>query len=363
MGRHRTPLKLILVACLAATLLSLASPAVAGPIQQVFAFGDQMLDVGQTEWYLGALWKADQPPYGRLAPKKLPSGRFSDANITLDFITGYLGYPTQLFPSLRKPLVSKLGTSFACMGAGTSFSVNAGKTYSLERQLADFKAYVAKRKSNPNVKFDQALYIISVGQNEFINALLTRPIADAQKMLTSSSNLVARAVADIFTLTKSHKIIVIGPPPLGCLPIIRYGKGVNAAGKCHDPSNKIASQLNTAIKLKLANVRKQFAIKHLSQLNLYFTYYYKIFGRGYFKDFTGACCEGVTPSGRKFSCGKTVREGGVATNSTSCAKPYTKVWWDWYNPTSAACQRIAEDIWSGSTQYMTPENLSTFANA
>lgn len=360
-GNSRSSTAAVVLTFAIVTLVVSVRPCVAGPVQQVFAFGDQTLDVGQTRWYVGAAWRADVPPYGKTLGGE-PTGRFTDGNLTLDFITDYLGY-RPLLPANRKPLVSKRGTSFATYGAGTSFGVNKGKTLSLERQISAFKVYAEKRKNNPNVKLDQALILLSVGQNDMIEAIASKGDAFAQKQITATTNLMARAAEDLFKISKSHKIVVFSIPPLGCLPAIRYAKKLSGGAKCYEPANVLAQGVNTALRIKLDRVRKQYGVKHLVQLNLYYAYTYKIFGRGFFKDKVTPCCEGITPLGRRFSCGRTVMEGGKRYNSTACAKPHEHVWWDWYNPTNAVNMRLAEEVWGGTQQYIFPQNLKSFASA
>ncbi|CAI5973264.1 unnamed protein product [Closterium sp. NIES-65] len=84
------PAVLALVTITFATLA--ASPAFAGKIRQVFAFGDQAFDTGMSRFFSQSVWKATAPPYGQDWGKI--SGRFSNGRLVLDFITFRLGLPS-----------------------------------------------------------------------------------------------------------------------------------------------------------------------------------------------------------------------------------------------------------------------------
>ncbi|GMI89775.1 hypothetical protein HRI_002646800 [Hibiscus trionum] len=83
-------------------LLSPSSPVVSSPlVPTLFIIGDSIMDCGNNN-YLGTFARADRPPYGRDFDTHLPTGRFCNGRIPVDYLALYLGLP--LVPSyLRRP--------------------------------------------------------------------------------------------------------------------------------------------------------------------------------------------------------------------------------------------------------------------
>ncbi|CAI7745776.1 unnamed protein product [Closterium sp. NIES-54] len=145
-----------------------------------------------SRFFSQSIWKATAPPYGQDWGKK--SGRFSNGRLVLDFITFRLGLPS-LFAYHRKPLVSKQGTSFATAAAGARNWVYAGKTRSLQTQIAYMQEYKDKRKNNPQVMLDQSLIMISAGTNDYVLALLGQSDGQSvEQVLSATTGAIVKAV-------------------------------------------------------------------------------------------------------------------------------------------------------------------------
>ncbi|CAI7861612.1 unnamed protein product [Closterium sp. NIES-53] len=354
---RRPPAVLALVTITFATLA--ASPAFAGKIRQVFAFGDQAFDTGMSRFFSQSIWKATAPPYGQDWGKI--SGRFSNGRLVLDFITFRLGLPS-LFAYHRKPLVSKQGTSFATAAAGARNWVYAGKTRSLQTQIAYMQEYKDKRKNNPQVMLDQSLIMISAGTNDYVLALLGQSDGQSvEQVLSATTGAIVKAVQDLNAMTKTTKIVVFDVPPLGCIPAVRYFKKTPAR-QCDAAANKIADQHNTGVRVKLEKLRKQ-GVTNLILFKQSTVYRVKGTTAGGFIDQTSVCCEGKTPSGKLIACGQTVKEGGKSYSATACKDPTKYVWWDWYNPTEAFNEVLSGILWhSNSVSYVSPFGLKAIVD-
>lgn len=125
----------------------------------------------------------------------------------------------------------------------------------LWKELNYFKEYQTKLKdfqgeTLAHETLNQALYIISIGTNDFIENYYTVPrgrsseysvpeyedfiVGIAKQFVTSLYNLGAR------------KINLTGLPPMGCLPLER-SKRLFTMGECNDEYNKVASNFNVKL--------------------------------------------------------------------------------------------------------------------
>ncbi|CAI5519312.1 unnamed protein product [Closterium sp. Naga37s-1] len=232
------------------TSKSSTSASTVGP-PQVFAFGDQYLDTGMTNHLESAGWKADMEPYG-IGFKAAP-GRFSNGRLTIDLITEDMG-SDYLMPYITKSLVSKQGTSFATAGAGTKPWINSNQTWSLQHQLEFFSQYAADRRG---MKFNTAVFVISIGTNDYLDAILgdggDKAAAD---LVSSTTNAIVDAILVLFKTTRATKFVVYDLAPLGCIPAVRLAKGlVSESAGCYEPANQIAAEHNQALSMKLDKLR------------------------------------------------------------------------------------------------------------
>ncbi|CAI5519314.1 unnamed protein product [Closterium sp. Naga37s-1] len=279
----------------------------------------------------------------------------------LELPTFRLGLPS-LFAYHRKPLVSKQGTSFATAAAGARNWVYAGKTRSLQTQIAYMQEYKDKRQNNPQVMLDQSLIMISAGTNDYVLALLGQSGGQSvEQVLSATTGAIVKAVQDLNAMTKTTKIVVFDVPPLGCIPAVRYFEKT-PAGQCDAAANKLADQHNTGVRVKLEKLRQQ-GVTNLILFKQSTVYRVKGTAAGGFIDQTSVCCEGKTPSGKLIACGQTVKEGGKSYSATACKDPTKYVWWDWYNPTEAFNEVLSGILWhSNSVSYVSPFGLKAIVD-
>ncbi|CAI5460409.1 unnamed protein product [Closterium sp. Yama58-4] len=335
------------------TSKSSTSTSTVGP-PQVFAFGDQYLDTGMTNHLESAGWKADVEPYG-IGFKAAP-GRFCNGRLTIDLITEDMG-SDYLMPYITKSLVSKQGTSFATAGAGTKPWINSNQTWSLQHQLEFFSQYVADRRA---MKFNTAVFVISIGTNDYLDAILgdggDKAAAD---LVSSTTNAIVDAILVLFKTTRATKFVVYDLPPLGCIPAVRLAKGlVSESAGCYEPANQIAADHNQALSMKLDKLRAA-GVKDLILFRMSSGFENLLLKDGTaFTSKLTPCCQGETPKGERISCGQTVEEGGKNYTASVCDEPAKSVWWDDYNPTEAVNNALEFVLWnSNSILYVKPNGL------
>ncbi|KAL6839715.1 hypothetical protein ACP4OV_030403 [Aristida adscensionis] len=76
------------------TLLSCNTVA-AGNVSTIMAFGDSIIDTGNNN-YIATIGKGNFPPYGRDYDGGIPTGRFSNGRLIIDFISEAFGFCRRL---------------------------------------------------------------------------------------------------------------------------------------------------------------------------------------------------------------------------------------------------------------------------
>lgn len=108
------------------------------------------------------------------------------------------------------------------------------------------KAYVGDTKAKSIIS--EALYLISLGTNDFLENYYTLPSTRSKYTLDQFQDfligLVERFVKDIYGLG-ARKMSLTGLPPMGCLPLERSTNLVNGNGDgCMDGYNIVAMHFN-----------------------------------------------------------------------------------------------------------------------
>lgn len=130
------------------------------------------------------------------------------------------------------------------------------------------KAYAGEAKANFIIS--EALYLVSVGTNDFLENYYTLPNTRSKYTVDQFQDflvgLVEKFVKDIYGLG-AQKISLTGLPPMGCLPLERATNYVNGNGNgCMEGYNLVAlnfnGKLNDLVKKmngELAGIRVVFS--------------------------------------------------------------------------------------------------------
>ncbi|CAI5969231.1 unnamed protein product [Closterium sp. NIES-64] len=405
------PAVLALVTITFATLA--ASPAFAGKIRQVFAFGDQAFDTGMSRFFSQSVWKATAPPYGQDWGKI--SGRFSNGRLVLDFITFRLGLPSlfayhhaqpadadsvhagaqgQAQLEASPPLLTLLhpfpSLPFQTRSLQTQIAVHAG-TRSLQTQIAYMQEYgqaftLTSLLPTPSQPF--APLPIPTACRPATRSLQTQ-IAYMQEYKDKRQNnpqvMLDQSLIMISAGTNDYVLALLGQSGGQSVEqvlsattgaIIKAVQDLNAMTKTtkivvfdvpplgcipavryfkKTPAGQCDAAANKLADQHNTGVRvkldklRQQGVTNLILFKQSTVYRVKGTTAGGFIDQTSVCCEGKTPSGKLIACGQTVKEGGKSYSATACKDPTKYVWWDWYNPTEAFNEVLSGILWHSNS--------------
>ncbi|KAL8225115.1 hypothetical protein R6Q57_017673 [Mikania cordata] len=189
----------------------------------ILIFGDSTVDTGNNNYITTAI-KANHYPYGKDFPTHIPTGRFSNGRLSVDFLASMLGVK-QSIPSFLHPGLSAYelltGVSFASAGTGyDTLTAAITRVLPMYKQLDYFRSYSERLKK-------------IVGEKE--------------------------AQRELYKLG-CKTMIITGLPPIGCLPIQITAKYTEQlARKCVEQQNVEAQIYNR--KLLELIVHKQVSLK------------------------------------------------------------------------------------------------------
>ncbi|OAY41998.1 GDSL esterase/lipase At5g33370 [Manihot esculenta] len=327
-----------------------------------FVFGDSLVDSGNNN-YLVTTARADSPPYGIDYPTHRPTGRFSNGLNIPDIISERIGAQPVL-PYLSPELTAQRllnGANFASAGIGilndTGFQfLNVIRMY---RQLEYFQQY--QQRVGALIGVDRtkrlvngALILITVGGNDFVNNYYLVPysarsrqfaLPDYVKFLVSEYR---KLLMELYKLG-ARRVLVTGTGPLGCAPAELATRGTN--GGCSDELQRAASLYNPQLVEMLKRLNQKigkdvFIVANTQRLHMDFISNPQAYG---FTTSKVACCGQGPYNGL-----------GLCTEiSNLCQNRSQYAFWDPFHPSEKANRLIVESIFSGSTSYMVPMNLST----
>ncbi|KAF8691338.1 hypothetical protein HU200_040469 [Digitaria exilis] len=238
-------------------------PAAAAKVPAVIVFGDSTVDTGNNN-YISTLLKSDFSPYGRdlrVGPSGgQPTGRFSNGRLAVDFISEAFGLPP-LVPAYLDPNADmaslSTGACFASAGAGyDNATSDLFSVLPVWKQLEYFKEYVARLRSfqgdaKAKETLSEALYIVSMGTNDYLENYYAMPSGHAARSATSASEYagyllgVAESFARALHALGARKLDLNGLPPMGCLPLERH---VAPGGTCTEEYNVVARSFNDGLR-------------------------------------------------------------------------------------------------------------------
>ncbi|XP_078431536.1 GDSL esterase/lipase At5g45960-like isoform X2 [Wolffia australiana] len=267
---------LLLVAAVNAGAQPLVPPAKMNksscyPVSALFVFGDSTVDPGNND-YLATPMKSNFPPYGRDFPGHLPTGRFTNGKLATDLVASYLGIKESVPPYLDWTLSMEeleTGVSFASAGSGFDpLTAQISGVIPVLHQLDYFKDYlfrldilVGRRKTEDIVR--RSIFVVSAGTNDFIVNYFALPIRQQMFSVEDYQFFLLQNVRTfIEELMKlgAKKIVIVGLPPMGCLPLVITvdGKGGFHDRGCLESFNAISRDYNVKLQTELSNLQGQF---------------------------------------------------------------------------------------------------------
>ncbi|KAL0306324.1 UNVERIFIED_CONTAM: GDSL esterase/lipase [Sesamum radiatum] len=305
-------------------------------VSSIIVFGDSTVDSGNNN-YIPTVLKSNFKPYGRDFDGGRATGRFSNGRVPTDFISEAFGLKTAV-PAYLDPAytIKDFATGVCFASAGTGYDNFTSKVLSvipLWKELEYYKEYQSRLRDylgndKGNEVLGEALYIISIGTNDFLENYYLLPsrsseysIEEYQKFL---AGIARNFITNIYKLG-ARKISLTGLPPMGCLPLERT-TNLASGGGCIDEYNKVAMDFNQQLQALVETLNKELSGLRLVFANPYATLYDIIqnphsFG---FEHSAIACC-GTGRFEMSYLCGE---DSGL-----SCSDANQYVFWDSFHPT------------------------------
>ncbi|GLT55505.1 hypothetical protein SLA2020_286200 [Shorea laevis] len=251
-------------------------------VPAVIVFGDSSVDSGNNN-QIPTIAKSNFEPYGRDFPGSRPTGRFSNGRVPPDFISEAFGLKPAV-PAYLDPMynISDFTTGVCFASAGTGYDNATSDVLAViplwkeveyyKEYQTKLKEYVGEEKANKIVS--EALYLISLGTNDFLENYYVNP--DRQSQFTISQyedflvGLARNFIQELYGLG-ARKISLSGLSPMGCLPLERATNIMDHHG-CVERYNNLALEFNGKLKGLIAKLNKE-----LPGLKLVFADVYNIF--------------------------------------------------------------------------------------
>ncbi|XP_022759897.1 GDSL esterase/lipase At2g42990-like [Durio zibethinus] len=261
-------------------IVALASKSQA-KVSAIIVFGDSSVDSGNNN-YIPTIAKSNFEPYGRDFPGGTPTGRFCNGRLPPDFISEGFGLkpiiPAYLDPTLN---ISDFATGVCFASAATGYdnaTADVVKVIPLWKEVEFYKEYQKKLRAylgdrEANGIISEALYLISVGTNDFIENYYALPQRKSQFTVQQYEDfLIAIAenfVRQIYSLG-ARKLSLTGLPPIGCLPVQRT-TNLEDPLNCVEERNRVSLEFNGKLKASVAKLNKD-----LPGLNVFFADVYDL---------------------------------------------------------------------------------------
>ncbi|CAD6263128.1 unnamed protein product [Miscanthus lutarioriparius] len=339
-----------------------AGAASAAPPRAFFVFGDSLVDNGNNN-YLMTTARADAPPYGIDFPTHTPTGRFSNGLNIPDIISEHLGSQPALpylSPDLRGDQLL-VGANFASAGVGilNDTGIQFVNIIRIGQQLQNFQDYqqrLAKFVGEDAARqvVNNALVLITLGGNDFVNNYYLVPfsvrsrqfaiqdyvpylISEYRKILTRLYELGAR------------RVVVTGTGMIGCVPAELAMHSID--GECARDLTEAADLFNPQLVQMLSELNADiggdvFIAANTNRVSFDFVFNPQDYG---FVTSKVACCGQGPYNGI-----------GLCTPASNvCPNRDVYAYWDAFHPTERANRIIVGQFMHGSTDHISPMNIST----
>ncbi|KAF8392085.1 hypothetical protein HHK36_022426 [Tetracentron sinense] len=327
-----------------------------------FVFGDSLVDSGNND-YLVTTARADSPPYGIDYPTHRPTGRFSNGLNIPDIISEYIGMEATL-PYLSPELTGErllIGANFASAGIGilNDTGIQFLNIIRIFKQLEYFQQYQQRLSgligpAQTQQLVNQALVLITLGGNDFVNNYYLVPFS-ARSRQFSLPDYVRYLISEYRkVLTRlyelgARRVLVTGTGPMGCVPAELAMRSTN--GECAVELQRAARLFNPQLIQMIRGLNSQIGADIFIAVNAV------EMQRDFIKD---PQQYGFVTS-KIACCGQGPYNGlGLCTIvSNLCPDRDVYAFWDAFHPSERANRIIVRQIFTGTTEYMYPMNLST----
>ncbi|KAM0904240.1 hypothetical protein ACQ4PT_018124 [Festuca glaucescens] len=352
-----------LVAVAVALLLAAAGAPTASAARAFFVFGDSLVDNGNNN-YLMTTARADAPPYGIDYPTHTPTGRFSNGLNIPDIISEYLESPPALpylSPYLRGDELL-FGANFASAGVGilNDTGVQFVNIIRIGQQLQNFEDYQRRLagfigEDAARQRVNQALVLITLGGNDFVNNYYLVPFSARSQQYEIHDYVpfiiseYKKVLARLYELG-ARRVIVTGTGMIGCVPAELALHSLD--GSCAPDLTRAADLFNPQLEQMLTELNGEvghdnvFIAANTNRVSFDFLFNPQQYG---FVTAKVACCGQGPYNGI-----------GLCTPASNvCANRDVYAYWDAFHPTERANRIIVGNFMHGTTDHISPMNLST----
>ncbi|XP_023529987.1 GDSL esterase/lipase At2g04570-like [Cucurbita pepo subsp. pepo] len=345
----------VFVLCLL-SFLSSPNTIAQARVSSIIVFGDSSVDAGNNN-FIPTIARSNFFPYGRDFAGGKATGRFSNGRIPTDFISEAFGLkpivPAYLDPAYN---ISDFATRVTFASAGTGYdnaTSDVLSVISLWKQLEYYKEYQAKLRAyqgsaTANQTITEALYLMSLGTNDFLENYYTMPGRSSQYNIQQYQDFLI-GIAGRF-IEKLHglgarKISLGGLPPMGCLPLERTRNVFRGKDDCVESYNNVAVEFNNKLNALTVKLNKELPELELVFSNPFNVLMYMIKKPslyGFDVTSTACCATGMFEMG--YACNR--------NNMFTCTNANKYIFWDSFHPTQKTNQIVAA--------YMVKNVLSKF---
>ncbi|XP_071702382.1 GDSL esterase/lipase LTL1-like [Rutidosis leptorrhynchoides] len=327
-----------------------------------FVFGDSLVDSGNNN-YLVTLARADSPPYGIDYPSQRATGRFSNGYNIPDLISQAIGEEATM-PYLSPNLTGEkllVGANFASAGVGILNDTGSqfGHLIKIKLQMQYFEQYQQRVSDIIGPKetkrlVNQALTFMTLGGNDFVNNYYLVPFSLRSRQF-SLPDYVVYVISEYRKILKQlyqlglRRIMVSGTGPLGCAPAELAQHSPD--GNCAPELQRAANLFNPQIQALADSLNSKIGSNVFIGVNTRETNF----------DFISNPERYGFVTSKVACCGQGPYNGiGICTKvSNLCADRNAYVFWDAFHLTERANRLVVQQILTGSTDFMSPMNLST----
>ncbi|XP_068668177.1 GDSL esterase/lipase At4g26790-like [Aristolochia californica] len=316
-------------------------------IPAVIVFGDSSADPGNNN-HIPTIVKSNFPPYGRDFPGGRPTGRFSNGRLATDFISEAVSVKPEV-PAYLDPAYDihdfATGVSFASAGTGLDNNTSAAPdVIPLWKELQYFREYKRRLrgfmgKTNASKLLNDALYVISIGTNDFVENYYLLPTTSALFTVAQYQDFLLAIVRDlvkeIYHLG-GRKFSMTSLPPMGCFPLERTASMLGSYG-CNQEQNEAAVGYNKKLKAMAEELNSEL---HAAKLEYADTYriWTEILEHpssfGIENTDVGCCATGEFELG--YLCNK--------WSPYTCPDASKYVFWDAFHPTEKTYKIVADYV-------------------
>ncbi|XP_057977810.1 GDSL esterase/lipase At4g26790 [Malania oleifera] len=315
-------------------------------VPAIIIFGDSTVDAGNNN-QIYTILKSNFAPYGRDFNGSQPTGRFCNGRLATDFISEAFGIKPTI-PAYLDPMydIREFATGVCFASAGTGYDNATSDVLSvipLWKELEYFKNYQTQLRGylgeeEANMILEQALYMISLGTNDFLENYYVLPRRSKEFSVEEYQNFLAGIARNFITELHqlgARKICITGLPPMGCLPLERTTNILHGS-PCVEKFNNVAREFNKKLKGLVIKLNKDLDGIQLVQADPYSILSEMIqnpqsFG---FEDAAKACC-GTGRFEMSYICDD---------NPLTCIDANKYVFWDAFHPTEKTNRIVADYV-------------------